>query len=175
LGKLGKGAGSPINPSLTPLPQTRLKASLPQQVSPRRSSRILNGTAADAGCASPPRETSGDEIRGPAACRCNTVCTCARAHQSRYTAATAQWRSRDDRGESTFRHSTGKGRARRAPRRPSQRHGAGSEARAGWRDVVPNKARPPDEAPSATRGEGGGGRPWSPFTTICTSSHWETG
>ena len=105
-------------------------------------------------------------IRGPAARRCNTVCTCARAHQSRYTVATGQWRSRDDR-------STGKGRARRAHRRPSQRHGAGSEACAGWRDVVPNKARPQDEAPSATRGEGGVGRPWSPFTTICTSSHWE--
>jgi len=105
-------------------------------------------------------------IRGPAARRCNTVCTCARAHQSRYTVATGQWRSRDDR-------STGKGRARRAHRRPSQRHGARSEARAGWRDVVPNMARPPDEAPSATRGEGGGGRPWSPLTTICTSSHWK--
>ena len=74
-------------------------------------------------------------------------------------------------GESFYKTRQGVTRAAR-PRRPSQRHGSGSEARACWREVVPVRGCPPDEAPSATRGEGGSGRFWAPSPST-SRAQWE--
>jgi len=52
------------------------------------------------------------------------------------------------------------------PPAPLKMHGAGREARAGWRDVVPSGPRPADKR--GTVSDAGRGGRWAPSTTICT-------
>ena len=50
------------------------------------------------------------------------------------------------------------------PPAPFTMHGAGSEARAGWRDAVPSGVRPPDKR--GTVSDAGRGGRWAPSTTV---------
>jgi len=93
LGTLGKGAGSPINPSLTPLPQTRLL----QPGSPRRSPESRMAVPLMLGALRRRAKQAAMRFAGPP-----------RVDATQYVRVLAptsddkrlQWRSRDDRGES---------------------------------------------------------------------------
>jgi hypothetical protein len=69
----------------SPLPDTRL------------------AVRADAGCASPPRATGGDDIRGPATRRGSTLCAVFIGHQEAVQGCDAQWRHVPTRGVSQCR------------------------------------------------------------------------
>ena len=85
-GILDSGDGFPINPLRSPFPETRLPDSrLPLLWFPKPMARCTD----EAGCASKARAAGGDEVRGSAARRCNTVYSCVCRPPVAWTAATA--------------------------------------------------------------------------------------
>jgi len=123
----------------------------PLPISPLPDNRLA--VRADAGCASSPRVTGGDDIRGPAHYVWCSSATKRRAQLRRAMAPRAD--ARRVTMLSSLTH-FGEGTERRAPRRPSRC--TAPEARRAQDGEMPYRAEPArltSEAPYATRGEGG--------------------